>query len=300
MRLFVGQSSSILREQGVVIVKNPFPDRLLRSLRSESSRIERKVCSRLDELGEEYRSRATASEVGVGVGFAGPRTFRYHEAASRCFGRLDVRHGTGRPPFSEVSEDPYLRGIVRGILGGDAVHVYTGLIMSFSGSATQPWHQDGPCLFPELGDHTVLPPYALTLFIPVSAVTEELGPTEFLVGSHRNGDAKPDGKIDERKWIGPLLEPGDVLIYEYRVVHRGTSNLSTPPPPSDSDDGSKKMEGSEDSKESTPASTRSMVYLLFARPWFKEHLNFGTERLFPAIPVERAAGQLGKKRRGEI
>jgi ectoine hydroxylase-related dioxygenase (phytanoyl-CoA dioxygenase family) len=55
--------------------------------------------------------------------------------------------------------------------------------------------------------------------------------------------------------VSPRLNQGDALLYDYRVCHRGTSNLTQ--------------------------GTRRILYLMYARPWFKEHLNFGTKRLFP-------------------
>lgn len=118
------------------------------------------------------------------------------------------------------------------------------------------------------------------MFIPLLDITEELGPTEFWLGSHVTDQAQeflssqpkgngrdpdddendsPTSKNDSTKpqIIGPLLSVGDALIYDYRICHRGTSNLS-----------------------SEAKTTRPMLYLMYARPWFKEHLNFGKEHLF--------------------
>ena len=54
----------------------------------------------------------------------------------------------------------------------------------------------------------------------------------------------------------------------YRICHRGTTNLSL-------------------------TKTRTMLYLMYsyARPWFKEHLNFGAEHLFDPKPDGDKAGQ---------
>ena len=163
--------------------------------------------------------------------------------------------------------------LIQDLLGKDAELVYIGLIPSFPNSEDQPWHQDGCTLFPEappeLGDS--LPPYALNVFLPLLDITEELGPTEFWLASHCTNEARDsflssngggaaitvtDDPIGKNKNIvAPLIQTGDALIYDYRVCHRGTSNLST-------------------------NITRPMLYLMYARPWFKEHLNFGRERLF--------------------
>ena len=152
--------------------------------------------------------------------------------------------------------------------------MYSGLLLSFPRSADQPWHQDGTALF---GGHELptveggavvdLPPYALNVFVPLEEVTEEVGPTEFWVGSHLGDRARGilegisgegDG-VDERVF-GPCLRMGDALLYDYRICHRGTRNLSG-------------ISGDD--------KTRPMLYLIYARPWFQEHLNFGSDRLFP-------------------
>ena len=70
-----------------------------------------------------------------------------------------------------------------------------------------------------------------------------------------------------------IVRQGDALIYDYRICHRGTTNLSL-------------------------TKTRTMLYLMYARPWFKEHLNFGTEHLFDPKPDGDKAGQEEQKTEG--
>ena len=64
--------------------------------------------------------------------------------------------------------------------------------------------------------------------------------------------------------VAPILRRGDAILYDQRTVHRGTANLST--------------------------ETRPVLYLLFARPWYEETLNFGKGRLFSAAPP-RSSGR---------
>ena len=73
--------------------------------------------------------------------------------------------------------------------------MYAGLIFSFPQSAHQPWHQDGEALFEEMDDGRDLPPYALNVFVPLDGVTEELGPTEFWLESHKESTAKEIMKV---------------------------------------------------------------------------------------------------------
>lgn len=218
--------------------------------------------------------------------------FRYHEVASRCIGRIDSRYRMDEYPFNDprVISNPVLLPIIKHMLSGEngnAELVYAGLIFSFPGSQSQPWHQDGEPLFPE-EDMLDVPSYAFNVFIPLDDVTDELGPTEFLPGTLLSeraeevneelmqwamieskwsaaGDHKASMRMvlgtEEDEWmsrnkvVAPLLRRGDAMMYDYRTCHRGTENLSQ-------------------------SKTRTMLYLMYARPWLKEHLNFGTEKLF--------------------
>lgn len=138
-----------------------------------------------------------------------------------------------------------------------------------------------------------LPPYALNVFIPLEDVGEEVGPTEFWVGSHLGDRAREimqqlseggggqgsNGRLDEEVF-GPCLKWGDALLYDYRICHRGTRNLSSSSSSDVVGDGGK---GTTDGHDDigVGGKTRPMLYLMYARPWFQEHLNFGSTRLFP-------------------
>ncbi len=183
--------------------------------------------------------------------------------------------------------------------------VYAGLILSYPDSCDQPWHQDGEPLFPELpGDQSAvlqasLPPYALNVFLPLEDGdgSIEKGPTEFLPGSHKWTDPherlesiveaadvederkeEPDdsdspGASDEESnhdynaIIAPVLKQGDALIYDYRVCHRGTANLFGRL-------GRKEEKKGAKDDQSDVVGSRRIIYLMYARPWFTDHVNF--------------------------
>lgn len=310
-RLLVGRCGSLFRKQGVIILKSLLPDdTLLKDLQSTAETVQSKVCQRLDaKLGRESYlppSRITSAEGTQAESKDKDKdsSFRFQEVASRCLGRLDIRHGMDQPPFSNLhpsgdsnydnSFSKTMWPLVKDLLGDDAQLVYMGLISSFPNSQDQPWHQvrkqdlsilltliirlhscsdtstvaqDGTALFPDASPDLMdkLPPYALNVFVPLLDITEDLGPTELWLASHCTDDARQtflkeqsglayEKLMEKKNIIGPLLKAGDALIYDYRICHRGTSNLSK--------------------------AVRPMLYLMYARPWFKEHLNFGTERLF--------------------
>lgn len=199
-----------------------------------------------------------------------------------------------------ILQNPKVYPIIRHLLGAavsndddsnndddDALKlVYAGLIFNLPHSDDQPWHQDGAPLFPEARNSTDMqasfPPYALNVFLPLETHdgAVERGPTEFLPGSHRwnaaqleqvnnNTDSSSSHgleKSSDNDVASPILKQGDVLIYDYRVCHRGTSNLE------------RMVEGGGDTKdggdEATKVATRRILYLMYARPWFTDHINF--------------------------
>ena len=272
IKLFTIQCDTLMRENGVIIINSN--GRLLehehmRSLKTQAGKIEDQICTKLNQKGNIFHVSEKSSSANSCISEENRKmeqdhSFRYHEVASRCLGRLDVRYKMDEAPFNDprLVSNSFLQPVVNSLLGKDAKLVYAGLILSFPLSADQPWHQDGTALFDdhEFPNDKSLPPYALNVFIPLEDVTEGLGPTEFCVGSHYRDKAIRAMKFienrDEKnaKVIGPLLKTGDALIYDYRVCHRGTQNLAD--------------------------KTRPMLYLMYARPWFREHVNFSEEKLF--------------------
>ncbi|VEU34086.1 unnamed protein product [Pseudo-nitzschia multistriata] len=142
----------------------------------------------------------------------------------------------------------------------------------------------------------------------------EKGPTEFLPNSHKwespderlrmanlssgdaveenvgNGDDDDDegsdrsdeddeGNSDDEAIIAPVLKCGDALIYDYRVCHRGTANLfgkfrSMIGSEATSKKKKKKKKKREQNDEDDVTGTRRILYLMYARPWFTDHVNF--------------------------
>lgn len=191
---------------------------------------------------------------------------------------------------------------------GDVKLVYAGLIFSYPGSCDQPWHQDGEPLFPELPRkqsgvlQASLPPYALNVFLPLEDGDGSVvkGPTEFLPGSHKwkdpderlnsvtNDDEEDEEKTDDsdssvasddeairgkKAIIAPVLKQGDALIYDYRVCHRGTANLFGKLEATKDETKKKKKKKARESEKDV-AGSRRILYLMYARPWFTDHVNF--------------------------
>ena len=77
----------------------------------------------------------------------------------------------------------------------------SGFLINKPGSESQNWHKDGP------------DPGFIDCFIPLIDLNKELGPTAFLLGNEENE-------------LVPMLNKGNILLFDYRTIHRGQGNTS--------------------------------------------------------------------------
>jgi ectoine hydroxylase-related dioxygenase (phytanoyl-CoA dioxygenase family) len=160
----------------------------------------------------------------------------------------------------------------RNILGHRMVLHSLGAALAEPGAEAQTWHNDDDYLFSDLfgisgiGGHD-LPSYAVTMMLPLLNMTSEHGPTEFCIGSSYlfpldgNSDFIPlkdeslrpvlksfmlGSRINLCPWKRriPQLRFGDVLLFDYQILHRGGANNSP--------------------------DLRSIMYMTFAREWYKD------------------------------
>ena len=231
------------------------------------------ICNRLDELKISYVKSNSNSNRNISFAKRHQRlqelsieynhSFKFKEVSSRCLGRLDIRFDFDKYPHIHelIQKHSFWWPIIQNILGEEAILRYCGTVISFPGSCVQPWHGDGPHLF---GKDYQCPMHAINVFIPLTEVTEEIGPTEFIPDSHIlqntvNIVTDSKGEIRSSQSIfKPLLEKGTALLYDYRTIHRGTSNQH-------------------------PTNCRHMLYLLYTKPWFHEGINFGDISIFDSI-----------------
>ena len=138
---------------------------------------------------EAHRNAATLRQALVelkGQEVADADVFRFYECSQRCAGRLDFRLGLDRPPFS--SDELVYNGmwwpLIQRLLGENAVLLTAGIVMAYPIETPVPlgWHRDGPHLY-----QAHLPPHAFNVMVPLCDCSEELGPTEYVPGSHVYG-----------------------------------------------------------------------------------------------------------------
>lgn len=265
-----------MKHHGLVILRNALSEKDVSTITTVADDTQRRICDALDAKKIPYNSPKADEE-----------TFVYKELAVRCRGRMDVRYDDDDATNKQQELPSSLMELVEN-LSASILHgaeppslVYSGWIFSRPGSADQPWHTDGSPLFGSSGINESLPSYAINIFVGLHDADEllVLGPTEFVVGSHQMDPEVVMGtKIDTA--VPAVIGKGDVLLYDYRVCHRGTSNLSS----TISVESSEAVEKEDDHAENTGGGeggvVRKVLYQMYARPWFKEHLNFGENSLF--------------------
>jgi ectoine hydroxylase-related dioxygenase (phytanoyl-CoA dioxygenase family) len=149
--------------------------------------------------------------------------------------------------------NPVLMSIFQRLLGDQAVIGSFGVVIAFPQAEAQPIHCDYPPLFEDELLCTSLPSYAITLVVPLVDIDETRGATAVWPGSHTWVTARNELKrlAQTQSFAGSVcLYPkvGDAFLMDFRLIHAGTANRSDQP--------------------------RSILYIVYSRPWFWEDLNF--------------------------
>lgn len=118
---------------------------------------------------------------------------------------------------------PALLNLCEQVLGNDWVYEALGVVSSFPGATAQGAHTDAPRLFDIEQLPGDLPTFALTISIPLVPVDEVNGSTEFLPGTHR----VPTSLRANDTFVTSRLSPGDSMVWDFMVRHRGQANTST-------------------------------------------------------------------------
>lgn len=95
-----------------------------------------------------------------------------------------------------------------------------GFLVNQPGSTSQKWHRDGPA------------DGFINAFIPLVDLDESLGPTAILPGTHMMPGIRMNNEGSERDngdmplLITPMLKKGQVLLFDYRTLHKGLGNYN--------------------------------------------------------------------------
>jgi len=135
------------------------------------------------------------------------------------------------PLFLSYVDRPGVIELAEAIHGNDCHIIGMTAWLTGPGRPDQQLHADWqPITLPaEVMSHpgVKIPIYIATAHFYLDDICEELGPTQFIPGSHRAGRA-PNGDM-EYNGVGPkniLCQAGDVVIFRSEVWHRGTANRS--------------------------------------------------------------------------
>ena len=176
-----------------------------------------------------------------------------------------------KKPFNDpmLYANPLVMPILERLLSQHVRIASFGAVVAWPGAEAQPIHLDHPPLFEANDLNDELPPYAVTLVVPLVEVTVDMGPTAIWPGSHRGKDRIsrleqlmkiPDYSDAEK----PTTKLGDAYMMDYRVIHGGLANNSD--------------------------IIRPILYLVYSRPWFRDGFNFSSQ---PSV-------QISKKQRKKV
>eukprot|EP00977_Amphora_coffeiformis_P012464 scaffold3077_cov162-Amphora_coffeaeformis.AAC.23 len=155
-----------------------------------------------------------------------------------------------------------LDSVVPALLGKSTwndVHITNlSFVVSTPGASMQGWHADGGHV--SLDEHK--PCHCFNVFIPLQDMPSmDWGPTELRPGSqYYTRNLAPmllaaKCRKQLRPTQAPLLQLGDILAFDYRILHRGLANT-------------------------TKDKNRAVLVLTVCEPWFEDLLNFPKKSLY--------------------
>ncbi len=153
------------------------------------------------------------------------------------------------PPFNDpdLYASPLVLPIIRRLLGERCILGSFGSVTSLPGSDLQHMHADHPRLFDDDPVDAAMPPFAITMIVPLVDLNETNGTTRVYPGSHK----APIPTAKSMAHCDPVASRGACLLMDYRLFHGGTPNRS--------------------------AAVRPILYNVYYRPWFRDFVNFGKQ-----------------------
>jgi ectoine hydroxylase-related dioxygenase (phytanoyl-CoA dioxygenase family) len=147
----------------------------------------------------------------------------------------------GRISHSPLFTAEHVQNLFGALLGPNFILSALGVVLSFPGSNDQRIHRDQNPLF-TLPVDTALPPYAVTLGMPLVDMVPEMGGTSILVGSNRQEGT------EGLSYSTPILNMGSGYLFDYRALHFGQANRSR--------------------------KVRPLLTAVFSKPWWRDWQNF--------------------------
>ena len=229
-------AAASISRHGFVIVKDLFNGDELKTLTEPAT-------SKAEEVMGMLRSKRVSLGIGSRAGF--------REVCLRSPGRYDVPcefqefppqlleriESIASKALASETQKQGEKGEFESVSRGEHRRAFAGLVRAQPKSEAQIWHADSPH---SASHHRA--PHLLNVLVPSKAVTEEMGPTELVPGSHLltnhlmegasfgteilyQADTNSPQKIgSSEEPIAATMDAGSVLIFDDRILHRGGHN----------------------------------------------------------------------------
>lgn len=170
------------------------------------------------------------------------RVFSQHSPEADIYHMQDIwrpkmfEHGE---EFEAMVDHPCIAEFAEAVLGKDYHMIAETGLRTSPGKTITFWHLDDTCRFPipeglKLDPRIPMPTYVINMNYYLCDVDEELGPTQFIPGSHRAGRAprKEDNDANGNPvWEGKTMvssagKAGTLVLWNDQTWHRGGPNVS--------------------------------------------------------------------------
>lgn len=141
--------------------------------------------------------------------------------------------------FEAMIDHPGIVDFAEAVLGKDCHMIAQTGLRTTPGQTFSFWHLDDACRLPlpegvKLDPRIPMPTYVINMNYYISDVDEELGPTQFIPGSHRAGrsprpednDANGNPVYEGRSKVSTPGKAGTLVLWNDQVWHQGGPNLS--------------------------------------------------------------------------
>ena len=184
--------------------------------------------------------KAYVAELLTGVQAAFDKPSRladvYGDYLAKIWRPMMFEHG---PAFEQLVDHPAIIDLIEAILGKDCHLIANSALRTGPDEAISMWHADEEVRFPRpkgvpLDPRIPMPCFVINLNYYLCDVDEELGPTEFVPGSHRAGrspekedyDANGNPVYEGKSAVSTPGPAGTAVLWNDQTWHRGGLNLS--------------------------------------------------------------------------
>ncbi len=143
------------------------------------------------------------------------------------------------PEFEALIDHPAVIDLVEAILGADCHLIAMSALRTEPGAGISGWHADETVRFPRsvdvpLDPRIPMPCFVVNLNYYLCDVDENLGPTQFVSGSHRSGrqprpedyDAQGNPHYEGKRVFSAVGPAGTAVLWHDQTWHRGAINNS--------------------------------------------------------------------------